>query len=177
MITASVGTSWWPPLLPVGTARILSSTSSPSITLAEDRVTPALHVFAAVVEEVVVLHIDEKLGGGGVRLHGARHGDGAEIVLQAIVGLVLNRLAYCFLLHIGVEATTLDHEVIDDAVENGAVVEAVPGVLEKVGDGLGRFLGVQFQFDFAESRANDDHAVSLLVNVESRAMIRTFAGQ
>ena len=71
--------------------------------LAEHRVAPALHVLAAVVEEVVVLHIDEELGGGGVRIRGSGHGDSAEVVLQAIVGFVLNGLAAGLLLHVGVK--------------------------------------------------------------------------
>src|SRR5512134_1227191 len=41
--------------------------------LAEDRVAPALRALAAVVEEVVVLHVDEELRGGRVAYAGARH--------------------------------------------------------------------------------------------------------
>jgi hypothetical protein len=46
-------------------------------------------------------------------------------------------------------------------MEDGPVVEAVASVGEKVSDSLRRFFGVQFQFDFAEGRANDDHGVFL----------------
>jgi hypothetical protein len=62
-------------------------------------------------------------------------------------------------------------------MEDGAVVEAGPGILEKVGNCDRCLLGVKFQFDVAESGADDDHADSLLVRVESAAMIRAFPGQ
>src|SRR6218665_2288720 len=36
------------------------------------------------VEHGVVLHIDEELRGGRIRIAGARHGDGVALVLQAV---------------------------------------------------------------------------------------------
>ena len=129
------------------------------------------------VEEIIILNIDKELGSGGVRFHGAGHGHRTEIVLQAIVRLVFNRFPCGLLLHIGVKATALNHEVIDHAMENGAIVVAFTGVVQKVFDGFGRLLGIQFQFDFAESRADDDHAVFPAVMYKNRAMIRAFEGQ
>jgi len=87
----------------------------------------------------------------------ARHGDGVGAVLQAIAGLVLNGRAGGLLLHVGREAAALNHEAVDDAVEDRAVVMAVPGVLEKVGDRVGGGLGVEFQGDGAEIGVQFDH--------------------
>jgi len=41
----------------------------------------------------------------------------------------------------------LDHEAVDDAMKDGAVVVAALDVGEKVLDGLGRFGGVEFEHD------------------------------
>ena len=37
-------------------------------------------------------------------------------------------------------STTLDHEVADDAMENGTVIETIIGILQKVLNGYGCFL-------------------------------------
>src|SRR6056297_358770 len=124
---------------------------------AEYRITPALHRFAAMVEEVVVLDVEEELGGSRVGIHGPRHGNGAEIVLQAIVGLVLDRVTRRALRHVGVETATLDHEVVDNAVKNCAIVMPAAGVGDKVLHCSGRALGVQLQCDLAKGCANSDH--------------------
>src|SRR5512146_3189706 len=50
--------------------------------LAEHAVAPA--VLTGIVEEAVVLHVDEELCSGGMRIAGARHGDGVGVILQAI---------------------------------------------------------------------------------------------
>ena len=55
----------------------------------EDAVAPA--VLARIVQEAVVRDVDEELGGGGVGLHGAGHGDGPGQVLEPVLGLVLDR--------------------------------------------------------------------------------------
>lgn len=64
-------------------------------------VAPALAGFGGVVEEVVVFYVDKELGGGAVGVGGAGHGDGAGVVGQAIVGLIVDGRAGRFLLHIG----------------------------------------------------------------------------
>lgn len=115
----------------------------------EHGVTPALHILAAVVEEVVVGGIDEELRGGGVRLHGAGHGNAVLGVLQAVVSLVLNARAGLLLFHAGFEAAALNHEALDHTVENGAVVVAVLDILNEVCGGLWGFFGVQLQNDVA----------------------------
>jgi hypothetical protein len=49
--------------------------------LAENCIAPALHVFAGVVEKVIVLHVDEKLGSRRVGILGARHRNTSAIIL------------------------------------------------------------------------------------------------
>src|SRR5690606_11929053 len=88
-------------------------------------VAPTLNGRCAVVEEAVVGDVDEELRAGRVRFHGAGHGDGADLVGDAIVGFVLDRCAGRLLLHARLETTALDHEVTDHAVENGAVIMTV----------------------------------------------------
>ena len=54
----------------------------------ENRVTPALHARCCVVKEVVVCDVDKELGGRGMRVLRARHGQCVLVVLQAVVCLV-----------------------------------------------------------------------------------------
>ena len=145
--------------------------------LAEYRVAPALHVLAGMVEEVVVLDVDEKLRRGRVGVHGAGHGNGTEIILQAIIRLILDRLTSGLLLEIRVETATLDHEIVDNPVENCAVIESVAGILVKVLHRLWGFLGVQFQFDLPDGGANDNPVIVPVGVIRSRAMRRAFAWQ
>ncbi len=49
--------------------------------LAENRIAPALHVFAGVIEKVIILHVDEKLGSRRVGILGARHRNTPAIIL------------------------------------------------------------------------------------------------
>src|SRR6185436_18740014 len=116
--------------------------------LAEHRVAPA--VLAGIVEEVVVLDVDEELRARRVRVAGARHGDGADVVFQAVLRLVLDGLARRFLAVRLVEAAALDHEAVDHAVEHRAVVVPVLHVLQEVLDRLGRLGRVEFKADRAE---------------------------
>ena len=51
--------------------------------------------------------------------------------------------------HAGFEATALNHEPIDHAVKDGAVVMAFGDVRQKIGGAFGRFLAVQLQGDHA----------------------------
>ena len=57
----------------------------------------------------------------------------------------------------GVEAAALDHEAVDGAVEEGAVVEAVGDGLLEVGRGLRGFLVVEFDGDVTEGGFENDH--------------------
>ena len=117
--------------------------------LAEDGVTPALRRGGGVVEEVVVHHVDEELRRGGVRIHRAGHGDRVAVVLKTVGGLVLDRRVRFLLVHAREETAALDHEARDDAVEDGAVIEALARQGDKVADGVRRNLGVQLGADDA----------------------------
>ncbi len=57
------------------------------------------------------------------------------------MGFVLDRLLGLFRRHLGGEVATLDHEVLDHAVEDGAVVMLGIDISKKVGH---RFRGLAF---------------------------------
>lgn len=125
--------------------------------LAEYGVAPALHGRRGVVEEAVVGDVDEELRGGRVRVHGAGHGDGADLVGNSVIGFVLDRGTGGFLLHARLETATLDHEVADHTVEHSAVVVAVTYILLEVGNGFRGLVGEQFQSDDAVVGVQLDH--------------------
>ncbi len=85
-----------------------------------------------------------------MRIVGACHGDAAEIVFQAVIGFILDRVADTFLGHARLKAAALNHEPGNHAVEDGAVEKARAGVLEKIGHGLRSLVGIQFQNDGAQ---------------------------
>ncbi len=130
--------------------------------LSKHGVAPALGAFRFEIQEVVVGHVNEELGGCRVRVHGAGHGHGVGLVGQAVVGLVLDWRVGRLLRHVGGEAAALDHEAVDHAMEDGAVVMAALYVLFKVGGGFRGFVGEQFQYDGAEVGGQFDHGVSLM---------------
>jgi hypothetical protein len=55
------------------------------------------------------------------------------------------------------KATPLDHKTVNHAVENGACVETVFGVLLEVGGSFRGLVKVQLQFDIAEIGVQSDH--------------------
>jgi hypothetical protein len=103
-----------------------------------------------VVQEAVVFHVDEELGGGGMRIVGAGHGHGVAIVFQTVVGFVVDFAVDFFLFHARAHAAALHHEAGNDAVKDGVVVMAVAHIVQKVGDGFGRFVSVEFERDDAQ---------------------------
>ena len=92
-----------------------------------------------------------------MRVVGARHGDGAAVVAQAVHGLVFDRGAGGFLLHARTETAALDHETGDNTMKNRAVVEPFLGIGKEIGDGLGRLLRVEFEHDGAVVGLHSDH--------------------
>ena len=84
-----------------------------------------------------------------MRIRRARHGDGALFVLQAIGRFIANVVMRWLLLHVGCEAAALDHEVGDDAVENGGGVVAFIRIALEVGAGLGSGFRIEFEYDRA----------------------------
>src|SRR5262249_45618221 len=122
-----------------------------------------------VVEVVVVHRVDVELRRGAVQVAGAGHGDGAAGVGQAVGRLVLDRRLGVLLLHARLEAAALDHEVGDDAVEDGAVVELIIDVGEEVGDRDRRRLLVQGDLDVALRGLHQDVDHDLLrIHLEVR---------
>lgn len=131
---------------------------------AEDGIAVALRGFVFEVEECVVGSIDEELAGGGIRIAGARHGDGADGVFQAVVCFIVNGFVCGFLGKVRGKAAALNHKAVDHAVENGVVVKAFAGVADEVGDGFGRFGFVERQADVAH--IGFDNGVGLGLGVE-----------
>ena len=128
--------------------------------LAKHRIAPALPGFGVVVEKVIVLDVDKELRGSRMGVHRARHGDRAEIVSQTVIGLVLDGFPGALLLHVRIEAAALNHKVIDNAVEKGAVVKTLAGVHQKISHRDGRLLGIEFKLDRAIGGVQGDHRVS-----------------
>src|SRR5262245_43264513 len=67
-----------------------------------------------------------------MRVPGARHRDGATTIAEAVPGLVRDGIARGLLGEIGPVAASLHDETVDDAMENGSVVETRAYVLEEV---------------------------------------------
>ncbi|MNT78064.1 hypothetical protein D3C72_2172610 [compost metagenome] len=85
-----------------------------------------------------------------MRVAGARHGHGVELVLQAVVGFVVDGCVGGLLVHARFEAATLHHEAGDDAVKHRVVVVTLVHVRQEVGGGQRCLLGVQLQGDDAK---------------------------
>ena len=114
-------------------------------------ITPTLYAFAGEIQEVVIFDVDKKLGGSGMGILGAGHGDGARIILQAIVGFVFDWVFSAFLLHIFIETAALDHEAINYPVEDGSVIVTIVNIAHEVLYGDRGFFFVQFKFDVAHA--------------------------
>src|SRR5690242_7802909 len=75
-----------------------------------------------------------------------------DVLVHVLVGLTLDRVAGSAradapLARLGTGVAPLDHEIRDDAVELGAIVESRVGELLEVGDGIGNLVGEQLQLD------------------------------
>jgi hypothetical protein len=89
--------------------------------LAEYGVAPAVGSAGTVVEKSVVLQVDEELDAGRMRVLVRAMATVPRSFGQAVVGFVLQgRRAGFLFFHGRIEAAALDHEAVDDAVENGA---------------------------------------------------------
>ena len=131
---------------------------------AEDGIAVALRGFVFEVEECVVGSIDEELAGGGIRIAGTRHGDGADGVFQAVVRFVVDGFVGGFLGKVRGKAAALNHKAVNNAVENGVVVKAFARVADEVGDGFRCFGFVERQADIAH--IGFDNGVGLGLGVE-----------
>ncbi len=117
-------------------------------------------IAARVIEKIVVLQIDEELGGRAVDVVGARHGQGAALVLQAIVRLVLDGRLGLLLGHVLGKASALNDEARHDAMKDGAVEELILDVAHEVRDRQRRLLLEQLHGKIAQGGFEADHDVS-----------------
>src|SRR5690606_31912361 len=94
-----------------------------------------------------------------MRIVGARHGQRANGVGQAVVCLVGDGLAIGLLVQAGLETAALDHEVVDDAVEDGVVVESAFGVFEEIPRGFRSLVKLQLDLDITVIRLENYHHI------------------
>ena len=120
-------------------------------------VAPTLQVFTREVQEVVIDNVNEELRGGGVRCLSTGHGQSTAGVFQAVVGFVLDRGFGGFLLHAWLKAAALDHETVDNTVENGVVVETFAAVIQEVFNCFRRFVVKGFDDDIAMISVESNH--------------------
>ena len=86
------------------------------------------------IQEIVVLDIYEKLGGGAVRNRGSSHCQSSLIVRQAVFGFVYNWFLGVFLFHFRGETATLNHEGGNYTVKNRPVIMPRFHIREKILD-------------------------------------------
>lgn len=95
---------------------------------------------------------DEKLGARGIRMHGAGHGQDSGCVFQVIFDAVSGKFALDVITGAAHAASfgtaALDHESIDDPVEDKAVVEFLVYQADEIVHGNGSGLRVQFKTDY-----------------------------
>src|SRR6266481_2800942 len=108
--------------------------------LAEHAVTPPGWSGSGVVQKIVVDDAEKELAGRRMGIAGAGHAERAARVSQAVLRFVFDRGSPHLLGHAGSEASALDNEVVDHAMENRPVVETLPAVLEKVRGRLRRLV-------------------------------------
>ena len=120
--------------------------------LSEDGVSETLRRRRREVEKRVVDEIDEELARRGIDYHRAGHRYRAALVLKPVHRLIADRLAGRLLVHRLGESAALDHESVDDTMENRAVVMAVFGVFHKIAHGLGRLYTTSF-YSFSEAES------------------------
>lgn len=111
------------------------------------------------VQEVVVVHVDEELSGSRVRIARTSHGDRVLVVLQAVLSFVFDRFMGFFFFQARQEATALNHEAFDDAMENHAVIEAFTNITFKVSTGSGGVVVIEFDIDNAFVGCQTNHGV------------------
>ncbi len=116
-----------------------------------------------VVEKRRVAVADEKLRAGGIRVLRPRHGKDAarvraviELGLDLVTGVA--RAPHGFLAWVfGQRIAALNHEILDDAMKAGAVVESLIGEFLEIGDCVRRDLGPEFDDHGAFSRVDNGH--------------------
>src|SRR6266481_2042418 len=92
-----------------------------------------------------------------MRFGSPRHGDRIALVLEAVVGFVLDGASDRLLAHSRFEPSALDHETVNDAVKYGVGVEARFDIVEKILDRFGCASGIELERDNAEVGLKLDH--------------------
>ena len=113
-----------------------------------------------VIKTGVVLHIDEELRCGRIRIRGSGHGNGASRVGKPITGLVDDGLTRRLGLHVGRHAACLNHEVTDDAMENRSIVKAILGIADEVLYLYRRIIGEKFKRDFSQAGVDNRFGIA-----------------
>ena len=85
------------------------------------------------------------------------------VVFQAVGRFVFDRVAGFLLLEAGFKAAALNHEALDDAVKDRAVVKARANVLQEVFAGLrgGRFIEFNVKDTLVGRKTNHGCVISL----------------
>ena len=94
-----------------------------------------------------------------MRIRRSRHRDRVVRIFQPIGGLVRDRRADGFLGEVACEAATLNHETVDDTMEQRVVEVPGTNIGQEVGDGLRCARGVEFERDRAVVGVQDDHGL------------------
>ena len=80
-----------------------------------------------------------------MRVLGTCHGHGAPVVLEPVIGLVVDRHLSKFLFHIRGKASPLNHEVGNDTMEDRAVVVPPSGITQEIIDRLRGLIRVKLK--------------------------------
>ena len=130
----------------------------------EDCIAPALIRLAAVVEEVIVTDIDEKLRCGGVGHGCSGHGQSTYIVAQSVVCLIFDGSAIVLLLHARLESTALNHEVVNNTMKYSPIVESRFSIFDEIRCRNWCLVEVELYGNCAVVGLNYDHVYYLLVS-------------
>lgn len=129
MMTGRTGTSSMKPLDPVGARPILRTTSISGDDFTENSVTV---LRGCAVKEVVVFQVDEELAGSRIRIVRTGHCNGTDGVFQTVLIFEFDRSVRALLMQIAVKTAALNHEVVDDAMENRTVIKTFFCILDEV---------------------------------------------
>ncbi len=123
----------------------------------EHAVAPTLQAFAGEVQEVVVRYVDEELCCCRVRSLSTGHCQRTTRVFQTVVSFVFDGCFGLFLVHTRFKTAALNHEAINDTVEDGVVVETFAAVVQEVFNCFRRFVIKGFDYDIAMISVESNH--------------------
>jgi hypothetical protein len=102
----------------------------------------------------------EKLRGRAVNDHRSGQCDCSPVVSDIRAGFVFNGRLGLLLRHIGGKSPTLYHKVAYDAVKDGAVVETLVNIAQKVFNGFGGLVGPEFYLDLPKGGLHQNDGVN-----------------